>query len=75
MEMYARARLLKVKEVASILNISPSAVYGYVRRKLLKEIRMPLVRPSRAKIRNKQTLRITEEAVKEFVNKLLIRGE
>ena len=66
MEDINKCRLLTVKQVAQILNIGKTTVYGYAARGQLKPIYMPMVRPSTAIKRNKKSIRFTLEEVNKF---------
>ncbi len=58
--------LLTAQEVALQFNVSRDVVYDWVKYGLIRSIHLPPSRPSRAKVRNKLTIRIPIEAVEEF---------
>jgi type II secretory pathway component HofQ len=62
--------LLKVQDVAALLNTSKSSVYGYVSNGQLEAFVMPLVRESKATKRNKRSLRFAPEAVSSFLEQI-----
>ena len=66
MEDIIKCRLLTVKQVAQMLNIGKTTVYGYAKNGQLKPVYLPMVRPSRALKRNKRSIRFALEDVNTF---------
>ncbi len=63
-------KLLTAKEVAQMLSISRSTVYGYAEIGIIKPIFLPSIRPSRAKVRNRKSIRFSVASVQEFLHNL-----
>ena len=68
-------KLLTVKEVAELLNISKASVYAYADNGALKVIYMPLTHDSQATKRNKRTLRFRHEYIELFVKGIMKQGK
>jgi hypothetical protein len=63
-------KLLKVKEVAGILNVSKASVYAYAASGVLRAVYMPLTHISEAVKHNKPTLRFKPDEIERFLLEL-----
>lgn len=63
-------RLLKAKEVATMLSLGNSTIYAYVQAGVIKPVYLPSVRKSNATKLNKRAIRFKVEDIDDFIHTL-----
>ena len=62
--------LYSAKEVAEILSVGKSTVYGYAEKGIIKPVYLPSIKESKATKRNRRCVRFRVEEVDRFLRSL-----